>query len=646
MQPGQSQETLVRAGIPPARRLALTSRSIFQRYAAALLTIAVATLLRWCIEPLLHGNGFMIYFVAAIVASWLGGLGPSLLALTISLLLSFWLFPEPPGSKPDPPLQVFAGLSLYFFAGLTTALLSQSLRSAVRRAEAHAAEALRQREQLHTTLDCIGDAVIVTDQQGRITMMNPIAESLTGWRSSEAVGQPLETVFQITNEQTGEPVENPVVRVLREGAIVGLGNHTVLSSKDGVARPIDDSAAPVWNAQGGIFGVVLIFRDVSERRRTEQALRDADRRKDEFLAVLAHELRNPLAPVRMALDILRLPDADAAHHAWAREVMDRQIQHLVRLVDDLLDVSRIMRGKIEMRKEAIDLRTIVTRAIELAQPLIDGKSHQLHVENSPEPIVTHVDPVRLVQAVGNLLTNAAKYTEPSGQIWLTSERAGEEALIRVRDTGMGIPAEMLPRVFELFMQGAPSANGAQGGLGIGLTLVKSLVELNGGRVAVASEGPGRGTEFVLRLPLLQERFESPPAESSSPRVSVRARRVLVVDDNVDAADALSTMLRLAGHDVVCCYDGPSALEAAEARPPEVVFLDLGMPGMDGLEVARHLRQARQSEPFMIVAVTGWGQEADRRRTAEAGFDHHLVKPVGADDLHQLLAAGTTAVSQR
>ncbi|HEX5446840.1 MAG TPA: ATP-binding protein [Pirellulales bacterium] len=606
-----------------------------------MLTVAVFTLVRWLAHPVLQEGGFMFYFVAVVVVSWLGGLGPSLLAVIITLLISTWFFQPPPGAEPDPAPQVFAGLALYFFVSVATALLSGSMRAARRRAEAHAAEARRQREQMQTTLQCIGDAVIVTDRLGRVTMMNPIAESLTGWTSSEAAGQPLSEVFQIRNEQTGAPVENPVERVLREGTIVGLGNHTVLVSKHGVERPIDDSAAPVWNAQGGIFGAVLIFRDVSERRHAEQALRDADRRKDEFLAVLAHELRNPLAPVRMALDILRLPGADAANQAWAHDVMERQIEHLVRLVDDLLDVSRIMRGKIEMRKEASDMRTIVTRAVELAQPLIDGKSHQLHVDASPEPIVAHVDPVRLVQVVGNLLTNAAKFTEPNGQIWISSERQDAEAVIRVRDTGVGISAEVLPRVFELFIQG--SANGAQGGLGIGLTLAKSLVELNGGRVEVASDGPGKGAEFVVRLPLLPEAVERPPTGNSSPLVgAVRGRRVLVVDDNVDAADALSTMLRLAGHDVRCCYGGLSALEVVEDRLPEVVFLDLGMPDLDGLEVARRLRQLRQGDQLMIVAVTGWGQEADRRRTAEAGFDHHLVKPVGASDLHRLLTLDANA----
>ncbi|HJT35667.1 MAG TPA: ATP-binding protein [Pirellulales bacterium] len=638
MQPHVGKEFFEDRGEP---RAANAQPSIAKRYGGAVLIIAVATLLGWWFEPLLTGSGFMIYFAAVVIASWLGGLGPSLLALTSSLLISIWLFEPAPGSVPDPPLKIIAGLGVYFFVGVTTALLSESMRSARRRAEALAVEALRQREQMRTTLACIGDAVIVTDCQGRLTMMNPIAESLTGWQTADAVGKPLDAIFRISNEQTGATVENPVERVLREGTIVGLANHTVLHAKDGGQRPIDDSAAPVRDAQGSMLGVVLIFRDVSERRRVEQALRDADRRKDEFLAVLSHELRNPLAPIRMATEVLRLPAVDAAQAAWAHEVIDRQVQHLVRLVDDLLDVSRIMRGKIEMRKEPTDIRTILSRATEIAQPLIDEKQHQLTVEAPPEKIMAHVDPVRLVQVVGNLLTNAAKYTQPQGRIWLSSERADHEAIICVRDTGMGIPAELMPQVFELFIQGAPSANGSQGGLGIGLTLVKKLVELNDGRVEVASDGPGTGTEFVIRLPIAESTVAEPQSDGPSP-VALQSRRVLVVDDNADAAEALAMLLRLKGHDVECCQDGPSALDAVKIRRPEFVFLDLGMPGMDGLEVARRLRSEPEGSAIVIVAVTGWGQEADRRRTADAGFDHHLVKPVSAADVHRLLACEAEA----
>lgn len=634
MQPRVWQELFEDRGEP---RAPAPQPSALKRYGSALLTIAIATLLGWWFESLLAGSGFMIFFAAVVIASWLGGLGPSLLALTSSLLISIWLFEPAPGSLPDPPIKVIAGLGIYFFVGIMTALLSESMRSAQRRAEALAVEALRQREQMRTTLACIGDAVIVTDRQGRLTMMNAIAESLTGWQTAEAVGKPLDAIFRISNELTGAPVENPVERVLREGTIVGLANHTVLYAKDGTQRPIDDSAAPVRDAQGNLLGVVLIFRDVSERRRVEQALRDADRRKDEFLAVLSHELRNPLAPIRMATEVLRLPAIDTAQAAWAHEVIDRQVQHLVRLVDDLLDVSRIMRGKIEMRKEPSDVRAILTRAIEIAQPLIDEKQHELIVEAPPVPIMAHVDPVRMVQVIGNLLTNAAKYTPPQGRIWLKSERADDEAILRVRDTGMGIPAELMPRVFELFIQGAPSANGSQGGLGIGLTLVKKLVELNDGRVEVASDGPGAGTEFVIRLPVIEESAVAERQSEGPSPAAVESRRVLVVDDNADAAEALAMLLRLKGHDVECCHDGPSALDSVKRQRPEFVFLDLGMPGMDGLEVARRLREEPGTSPPVIVAVTGWGQEADRRRTAEAGFDHHLVKPVSAADVHRLLA---------
>ena len=366
-------------------------------------------------------------------------------------------------------------------------------------------------------------------------------------------------------------------------------------------------------------------------------LRDTDRRKDEFLATLAHELRNPLAPIRNSLQILKMPRVDAATIGRTTEMMERQVQHLVRLVDDLLDVSRVMRGKIELRKERVELASVVARAVETVQPLIDAQCHELTVSLPDESLALDADPVRLAQVVGNLLTNAAKYTEPHGRIWLTTHREGDQAVLRVRDTGIGIAPDMLPHVFELFVQVDHAATRSQGGLGIGLTLVQNLVEMHHGSVEAHSPGLGKGSEFGVRLPLSPLKSKEPDnREVGEPGDSAPGQRLLVVDDNQDAANSLAMLLRLQGHEVRVAHDGPSGLETAKTFLPDLIFLDIGMPGMDGYEVARRVRTTPGLEKTVLAALTGWGQQEDRRRTAQAGFDHHMVKPVGPAALERLL----------
>lgn len=812
--------------------------------------------------------------------------------------------------------------------------------TARRVAEENARLIQEQRERLRVTLASIGDAVISTDAQGQVTFLNPVAEFLVGWKTVEAAGHSLEDVFRIVNEATHQPVENPALRALREGTIVGLANHSVLISKDGTERPIDDSAAPIRDVEGNVIGSVLVFRDVAEQKRAEaavreqeqrfrqladampqivwtarpdgnvdylnrrwteftglpatvgndawdpilhpddapmaherwavsvrsgapfemeirlldrreqayrwhlirtvaildeagkvvrwfgtstdiheqkraeesarylaeasaalagvvdyrstlqkvanlavpyfadwsavdvaegaslrrlavahqdpakielahelmrdyppdpqakggslvvfrtgkpeivseitdemlvqgarderhlrlirslglksyicvplivsgntlgvlmfgtaesgrkyteadlalamdlanragvaientqlyQALRETDRRKDEFLATLAHELRNPLAPIRNSLQILKMPRVDAETIERSRDMMERQLHHLVRLVDDLLDVSRVMRGKIELRKERVELASVVVRAVETVQPLIDAQGHQLSVHLPPESLPIDADPVRLSQVVGNLLTNAAKYTEPNGHIKLTAERKGSTAVLRIRDNGIGIAPSMLPRIFELFVQVDHTATRSQGGLGIGLTLVRNLVEMHNGTVEAHSEGLGRGSEFVVRLPLSVQALGQVAGEGSGRQVheqpSPSGYRLLVVDDNQDAANSLAMLLRLDGHEVRVAYSGVAALEMTKVYSPDMVFLDIGMPGMDGYEVARRLRQQPGLERVILAALTGWGQLEDRRRTAEAGFNHHLVKPPEPKVLESVLA---------
>jgi PAS domain S-box-containing protein len=624
------------------------------------------------------------------------------------------------------------------------------------------------RERLKTTLASIGDAAIATDMDGRITLINAVAQGLTGWSEADAVGRPIGEVFRIISEVTRQPAADPVARVLESGAIVGLANHTVLIAKDGSERPIDDTAAPIKSADGPLLGVVLIFRDISERRRAEELalrlaaivassqdaiisktldgivtswnkgaeqlygycademvghpiavlippehpdelpsimerlrrgepvehydavrvrrdgtrvvvslaispmrtadgrligasvvarniserkaaeqlrvqlieeLQESDQRKNRFLAMLAHELRNPLAPIRNALQVLRAPGATLTDQRAARDMMERQLQHLARLVDDLLDVSRIMLDRIELRRERVDMAVIFDRAVETARPLIDARHHTLSVVLPPQPLALDVDVVRISQAISNLLLNAAKYTDAGGRIVLAAERGDGTAIIRVHDTGIGIAPEVLPRIFELFTQADQSLDRAESGLGIGLSLARKLIELHGGTVRADSAGIGRGSEFTIRLPVATDgdAWHAPAAGASRTAPPPQPRRVLVVDDNVDAAESSALLLRLSGHHVETAHDGPAALERVATFHPSIVLLDIGLPGLDGYEVARRLRSIPDNRSLLLVAITGYGQLSDKERAHAAGFDHHLTKPIDPALLEALVA---------
>jgi PAS domain S-box-containing protein len=406
---------------------------------------------------------------------------------------------------------------------------------------------------------------------------------------------------------------------------------------------------PVQDVNGRVVRWIGTCTDIDARKRAEEALKEADRRKNEFLAMLAHELRSPLAPIRNSVQLLQSAGFADEKRQWAREVIDRQVQQLTRLVDDLMDVSRITRGKIHLRLEPVDLAAVVARAVEISRPLLDARRHQLNVALLSQAVWVEGDPTRLAQILSNLLNNAAKYTDEGGRIELAVEKvpaplgaaaAGRgEVLIRVRDTGLGIAPEMLPNVFDLYTQIDRTLDHSQGGLGLGLTLVRRLAEMHGGSVAAFSDGPGRGSEFVVRLPLLTETSAARTTEVNIKQAleKVPARRILVVDDSHDAADSLTQLLRLYGHEVYTAHAGPAALEAARAHPPDVALLDISLPGMDGLELARCLRQNLGLTQALLVAVTGYGGEEDRRRSREAGFNAHLVKPVDLSVLHTLLA---------
>jgi signal transduction histidine kinase/ActR/RegA family two-component response regulator len=466
-------------------------------------------------------------------------------------------------------------------------------------------------------------------------------------RGAAAVILPEEVVVPETEREFARWLANqppwsdlPVIVLSRSGAdsaaiaqaMARLGNVTVLERPTRVATFV----SAIQTALRARRRQYQIRELLAEHLRSEEALREADRRKDEFLAILAHELRNPLAPIRNSLHILRLTtEHDDAERI--RGLMERQVSHMVRLVDDLLEVSRITRGKIELRRELVEVAAIVRGAVETSQPLIDAADLQLAVNVPTESLMVDADPVRLTQVVANLLNNAAKYTDRGGQIWLVVKRDGDSVIIQVRDTGIGIPTHMLPRVFELFTQIDRYANRGQGGLGIGLTLVKSLVELHGGSVWAHSEGEGRGSVFSIRLPLAASPHQGYRSGEPDARSAVLAsRRVLIVDDNRDAAESLGMLLSLLGAESRVVYSGPEALKVIPDFKPAVVLLDIGMPGMDGHEVARRIRQIPECRSLTLIALTGWGQEEDRHRSQSAGFDHHLIKPADVNTLQTLL----------
>jgi PAS domain S-box-containing protein len=660
----------------------------------------------------------------------------------------------------------------------TVALQSaQSILVARRRAE----EALRQQsEWLRITLASIGDAVITTDADGRVTSLNAVAQALTGWSQADALGHPVADVFVIVHEATREPVENPSIRALQTGSIIRLADDTVLVARTGEEHPIDDSAAPIRDASGATVGTVLVFRDVSERKRTDLArahlaaivessddaivsktlqsiilswnkgaerlfgysaeeaigqpitmllppdrraeeqqilarivrgeriehfetvrvrkdgrhidisltispIRDvagvivgaskvardissrksleahnkelrereqlarreaesANRAKDEFLAMLGHELRNPLSPIVTALQLMKLRGGDALERE--RAVIERQVSHLTRLVDDLLDVSRIAQGKVDLKEDIIEIAEVVAKAIEIATPLLDQRAHALDVDVRRK-LSVQGDALRLTQVISNLLTNAAKYTPRGGRITVRATEERGEIVIRVRDSGIGIAPDVLPHVFDLFVQERQAIDRSQGGLGLGLTIVRNLVERHRGSVSAHSDGPGSGSEFVVRLPRASVPAEMAPTAGvasgtgpvSSPNDTVLG--ILVVDDSVDGAETLAAALTAKGYKTRVAFDAPSALRIAAEFRPAVVLLDLGLPVMDGYELAARLRSLSELNGVRLFALTGYGQKADRRKTRDAGFEHHFVKPMDLDAIEAALASGTS-----
>lgn len=506
-----------------------------------------------------------------------------------------------------------------------------------KRAEA----ALRQsEEQLRIVMDSITEhALITTDIRGLITGWNPGAQQLFGWMADEVMGQSTAVIFTPEDRRTGES-EKEMITAREQGKAADERYHL---RKDGSRFYVSGVMSPLNDAAGHLLGYVKVARDLTERQQMEQSLREADRRKDEFLAMLAHELRNPLAPIRNVLQMLQLTGEDDKTIGPAVALMSRQVDHLVRLIDDLLDVSRISRGKIELRRERLDFTALVQQAAEATLPLYESHHRWLQVNLPPFPIYLQGDATRLTQVIANLLTNGVRYTNENGHVFLTLEMADEptgppEAILRVRDNGIGLSPDQTERIFELFVQVDNSLARSQGGLGVGLTLVRQLVNMHGGKVEANSAGLGQGSEFIVTLPILQEPSKRMNSNNEKPTTGLNGRKILVVDDNRDAADTLAMLLKLKKHRVHVCYRGREAVEAAVSLQPEVVLLDIGMPELDGYETCRLIRQQPGGNEMVLIALTGYGQEDDKRRSTEAGFNGHFVKPVDLKALTQMLDA--------
>jgi PAS domain S-box-containing protein len=498
-------------------------------------------------------------------------------------------------------------------------------------------DSLRQSEERFRLLvEGVQDyAIFMLDPGGHITSWNPGAERTKGYTANEIIGRHFSTFYPADARAVDWPSHE--LRVARaEGRYEEEGWRV---RKDGTRFWASVVLTPVYDRTGELRGYAKVTRDLTQRRHVEE-LQEASRQMGEFIAMLAHELRNPLAPIGNALQVMGLRRLGDPQLEWCRDVLERQVAHMGRLVDDLLDVNRITSGKILLKPEAVDVASVIERAIESSTPLLQQRRHRLEIDLPKTPLIVRADATRLSQVFLNLLNNAAKYTPEGGVVRIEAAAEGEHAVVHVRDNGVGIASELLPKIFDLFVQGSRSLDRSEGGLGIGLTLVREIVRLHGGTVAVSSAGPMQGSEFVVSLALLK----TPPAEPRSrvkdaqENAAAFGRRILVVDDNRDSVDSMAMLLRAIGHEVETAHDGAGALERAPQYLPEYVLLDIGLPGMSGYTVAQRLRALPALREVKLIAMTGYGQEDDRRRSREAGFDHHLVKPVDFGTLCAILSA--------
>jgi PAS domain S-box-containing protein len=516
---------------------------------------------------------------------------------------------------------------------------------------ARSAEAVRRSESwLATTLASIGDAVIATDARGHVRFLNPAAEALTGWPQAEAAGQPIETVFQIVNESTGEPTEHPVARVLREGVNVGLANHTVVVARDGRATPIEDSAAPIRDEAGAVAGAVMVFQDATVRRRLMADLRaakaeaeEANRIKDDFLAALSHELRTPLNPILLATTAaLQRPGPDPDELRPTLELVRRNVELQARLIDDLLDITRIVRGKLPLVRAIVDAHTLVREAVAITRGELESKGHRLELDLSAEDPWVDADPARLQQVFWNLLKNAVKFTPEGGAIVVRTRNLGAELVIEVADTGIGMGPEALSTVFDAFHQGGAGITRKYGGLGLGLTICRGVVEAHGGTIAAESPGPGRGATFRVALATSRQPVLESSDRTTGPgtRTESGPLRILVVEDEPATLRIMGRLLRGLGHRVVTADSVAGAWNAVRQAGGgfDLVISDVGLPDGSGLDLVQRIRAER---PVPAIALTGYGMDDDVRRSHEAGFAAHMTKPIDFAKLEAVIREVTS-----
>jgi PAS domain S-box-containing protein len=608
-------------------------------YAVAILATAAAVGLRAVLGGVLGVRmPYVTFFAAVMVSGWYGGLWPGLLATGLGAAASALWFVGPQPVAPSTATVTTISVGLFVLVGGLISVASERLHAARRALERRSEQERRERSEadraqalLAAVVESSEDAILTKSLSGQILSWNRGAEDMFGYTAAEAIGGPVTRI--VPTHRRDE--EDDILRRVSQGQRVPPF-ETERVNRAGKVLDVSVTLSPIRDAGGVIVGASSIARDIGARKALEASLREADRRKDDFLAVLAHELRNPLAPIRNIVGVLKAAPASPATVDRASEVIDRQARHMARLLDDLLDVSRITRGRLELRREAVTLHEVLDAALESVRPALDAHEQTVSLALPDAPVHLEADPVRLAQVFANLLSNASKYSERGAAITVSAAVAGDEVAVQVDDHGIGIEPAMLQRVFEMFSQASQAVNRAQGGLGIGLALVKGLVELHGGRVDAASGGLGQGSRFTVTLPTVDT-----PAAVGVPGSRAEkgaSGRIMVVDDNRDGADSLAMLLTLHGYHVRTVYDGYEAIGAAAEFRPQVVLLDLGMPGLDGFDTARQLRAAQSDQRLFLVAVTGWGQARDRELTTQAGFDAHLVKPVEPAELQALLIA--------
>jgi PAS domain S-box-containing protein len=609
-------------------------RSAIASIAIAVLSAGVALLLRWPLWPLIQADfPYLTFFPAVLAAGYLGGRGAGLLTTGLGALAATFVLILPNRPATSDPSHYVGTLVVYLVAGGVMSLLAGMLHSARVGADDLAAQARRLWAELDALLTHAPIGFAFFDSNRRAVRVNPALAALRCVPPEKLAGQPIDAVLPPGPESAAALLERvfttglAVLEYEWKGRLFSGEERTWLVTVYPIRPPDPEQPSEV---------VGLIVADVSERHRLETELRrrieelaESERRKDIFLAMVSHELRNPLATLRNATELM---ERGVGPSPKLVGMFARQLAQLTRLVDDLLDTARISRGQIDLRRQVVELGDVMDTAIEMVQAAIEQGGHALVVNQPDRPILIEADPARLAQVAANLLHNAARFTPRGGEVRLDVLIESDEMVMRVSDTGIGIRSEMLGRIFELFQQGDHPPSLAPGGLGLGLTLVRRLAELHGGSVTASSPGPGKGSTFEVRLPCLAAAAEPDHPPQTGPPTATGARRVLVVDDNEDAGQSLALLLECQGHEVRVVRDGETALEDVGQWRPDVIILDIGMPGMDGYEVVECLRKEYGREQLRVVALTGFGQEEDRRRGLEAGFDEFLVKPAGPDEL--------------